>query len=397
MELKYKIIFISIYFILVFSTERIYYQTLFNESLTLIEKFQKSSPKSYHFWKFIAYLGTKPVLGGIYIVLFLFIPLNKVFIMFFLLIFTGFIDHLSKILYRQERPLWMNEEIDVHSEHSCGYGNPSGHALSSSCLYLSLWYMISDILNNCLRNNKKLFYLVKYSSFGFFLGIVYLIMTSRVYLGVHSINQIIFGFLIGTGIFLLFLPLFKPYHNTPSEFLNQQYKYKYFTLGLILAGILIYCISYFCRRDIEGVQELTNWKKMCLGQKWSKLLIEASFMGSESIFIIFGMYMGLYYLKFNIEKNYQNREDTIFNWHEDKFIPRLIRLIFLVLGFIPVGIIFLLNLFNVSYLVFYIITPVLFFLGGFLTFGPCLIFGYKYTATKFPRNDLIQLDPQISE
>ena len=148
MELKYKIIFISIYFILVFSTERIYYQTLFNESLTLIEKFQKSSPKSYHFWKFIAYLGTKPVLGGIYIVLFLFIPLNKVFIMFFLLIFTGFIDHLSKILYRQERPLWMNEEIDVHSEHSCGYGNPSGHALSSSCLYLSLWYMISDILIN---------------------------------------------------------------------------------------------------------------------------------------------------------------------------------------------------------------------------------------------------------
>ena len=87
----------------------------------------------------------------------------------------------------------------------------------------------------------------------------------------------------------------------------------------------------------------------------------------------------------------------LFNWHEDKFIPRLIRLIFLVLGFIPVGIIFLLNLFNVSYLVFYIITPVLFFLGGFLTFGHCLIFGYKCTATKFPRNDLIQLDPQISE
>ena len=213
----------------------------------------------------------------------------------------------------------------------------------------------------------------------------------------YLINQIIFGFLIGTGIFLLFLPLFKPYHNTPSEFLNQQYKYKYFTLGLILVGILIYYISYFCQRDIEGVQELTNWKKMCLGQKWSKLLIEASFMGSESIFIIFGMYMGLYYLKFNIEKNYQNREDTIFNWHEDKFIPRLIRLIFLALGFIPVGIIFLLNLFNVSYLVFYIITPILFFLGGFLTFGLCLIFGYKCTSTKFPRNDLIQLDPQISE
>ena len=370
MDLKFKILIISIYFIIIIATERTYFNVLFNKSLEVIPKFQKASPGSYNFWKFMAQMGGKPVLGALYVILFLFIPLNKVFVMFFLLILTGFIDHLSKILYRQERPLWMNDEIDVHSEHACGYGNPSGHALSSSCLYLSFWYMVSDLLNNCFRNYTKALYTVKYIIFSVCLIIVFLIMTCRLYLGVHSLNQIIFGFLIGVGLFLLFLPIFKIYHNTPSEFLNQQFKFRYLTFGLIAAGIITYYISYFCRKDIEGVKDRPNWIKMCHDQKWSKLLIEASFMGSESIFIILGMFTGLYYVKIYIEKMYPNREDSIFNWHEGKFVVRLIRHLFLILGFAPVGILFLLSLFNISYLVFYIVTPILFFLGGFLTFGP---------------------------
>ena len=128
----------------------------------------------------------------------------------------------------------MNDEIDVHSEHACGYGNPSGHALSSSCLYLSFWYMLSDLISGLIKNNKKLFNIVKYTILTVSLGIVYLIMTSRIYLGVHSINQIIFGFFIGVGIFLLFLPLFKSYCNTSTEFLNKQYNYRYFIFGMII-------------------------------------------------------------------------------------------------------------------------------------------------------------------
>ena len=391
---KYKIIFISIYFVLILSTERIYYQSLFNESLELIPKFQNSSPNSYGFWKFIAYLGNKPVLGGLYIILFLFIPLNKVFVMTFLLIFTGYVDHTSKILYRQERPLWMNPEINVHSEHACAYGNPSGHALSSSCLYLSLWYVISELLKG-LINNKNIFNIVKYWLFVLFLGIIYLIMTSRIYLGVHSLNQIIFGFFIGTGIFLIFLPVFKVYHNSSSEFLNNQYIYRYFTLGLIIAGMLIYYISYFCRKDIEEVKELSNWKKMCLDQKWSKILMKGSFMGGESIFIILGMYIGLYYTKLKIDKVYTNKEDSIFNWQNEKFVPRLIRLIVLLIGFIPAAIIFLLNLFKINYIFFYILAPILFFLGGFFCFGPCLLYGYKITSAKFTNSEMLQLEPNL--
>ena len=229
------------------------------------------------------------------------------------------------------------------------------------------------------------------------MGLIYLIMTSRIYLGVHSINQIIFGFLTGIGIFFLFLPVFKMYHNTPTEFLNNQYKYRYLTIGLNLVGILIFYISFFCRKDFEGVTELTNWKKMCLDQRWSKLLIKGSFMGGESIFIILGMYLGLYHSKLQINKIYQNKEDIIINWQIEKFVPRLIRLILLLIGFAPVGIIFLLNLFDITYIFFYVMTPILFFLGGFLSFGLCLLYGYKFTSAKFVDNEMAQFEPQLKE
>ena len=390
----YKIAFISFYFALIISTERLYYQKLFNESLELIPKFQNSIPDSYKIWKIIAFFGTKPAFGVLYIILFLFMPVNKIFVMTFLLIFTGYVDHTGKIIYRQERPLWINPEININSQHSCGYGNPSGHSLSSSCLYLSFWYILSDILDKLIKN-RKLFYTVKYVIFSFCLGIIYLIMTSRIYLGVHSINQIIFGFLIGTGIFLLYLPLFKTYHNNAYEFLNSQYKYRYYTLGIILVGILTYYISYFCRKDVENVEELLNWKKMCSDQKWSKLLIKASFFGGESIFIILGMFIGLYYSKIKIDKIYLNKEELIFNWKYERFSKRILKLIILIIGFTPVGIIFLLNLFDIYYIFFYIATPFLFFLGGFLTFGPCLIYGYKFISDKNVNNDMLQLNPNL--
>ena len=71
------------------------------------------------------------------------------------------------------------------------------------------------------------------------------------------------------------------------------------------------------------------------------------------------------------------------------------KLIILIIGFTPVGIIFLLNLFDIYYIFFYIATPFLFFLGGFLTFGPCLIYGYKFISDKNVNNDMLQLNPNL--
>lgn len=386
-----KIIMIFIYFILIISIERFYCQVLFNKSLEIIPKFQKSS-KSFHlFWNFITFFGTKPGIGPIYLILFLFIPLNKVYVLTNLILFTGFVDHTLKVVYLQERPIWMNDDIDIGNLHACGYGNPSGHSLSSTCLYLSFWYIISELINKNAINEctKKL---LNYLILIFCILIFGLIMTSRLYLGVHSLNQIIFGCSLGLGIFLLFMPVLKIYKSSGLEFLNKQYSNRYKDSFLIMVCIISFYIFYFSRNDIEGVKEKPNWIKMCNDQKWSKLLIKGSFMGGMSMFIILGMNLGLLSSKAKIDKQFNSKDEIIINWTEETFISRLIRLFLLLVGFCPVGIIFLLNtFFDISFIFYYILTPILFFIGGFLTFGPCFFYGFKITLNKFGNNEIISL------
>lgn len=391
MELSYKlkIVFIIIYFILILSIERLYYDKLFKKSLEIIPKFQKASNSIDIFWKFMTFFGTKPGIGPIFLIVFLFIPLNKVFSLTFLILLTGYIDHTLKVVYRQERPLWMNDDIDTGTQHSCGYGNPSGHSLSSTCLYLSLWYILAEKIDTNI-SNKNISKILKFIVLIILMIIIGIILTSRLYLGVHSLNQIIFGCSLGLGIFLLFLPIMKIY-NTTDEFLDNIYSNRYIFIFLNLVAIIFFYFFYFLREDIPGVQEKQNWKKMCLDQKWSKLLIKGSFFGGMSMFIILGMFIALLITKRKIDKEFYEKDEIIINWDKGKFKTRIIRILFMLIGFIPAGIIFLLNKFDISDIFFYISTPILFFCGGFLTFGPCLFYGFKFTLNKFGNNDIYSL------
>ena len=385
---KIKLVFILLYFIFIVSIERLYNKKLFNKSLEIIPKFQKSSKSFDFFWKFMTFFGTKLGIGSIYIILFLFIPLNKVFALTFLLLFTGYADHTLKLVYLQERPLWVNDEINTGNLHACGYGNPSGHSLTSTCIYLSLWYIIYEIIDSKVIN-KKIGIILKYTTLILDILIFSIIMISRFYLGVHSLNQIIFGFSIGLGIFLLFFPILKIYQSSAIKFFEKQYSNRYKHLLFIILCIIFFNIFFFCRKDISGVEKSVNWNKMCFDQKWNKLLIKGSFMGGMSIFIIFGMNIGLLINKNNFDKEFNAKEDIIINWEKGKFTPRLIRLLFLLIGFIPIGIIFLTNyLFDISYIFYYIITPIIFFIGGFLSLGPCFFYGFKFILRKYEISEI---------
>ena len=388
---KLKLIFIIFYFILIISIERLYNKKLFNKSLELIPKFQKSSKPFDFFWKFMTFFGTKLGIGPIYIILFLFIPLNKVYALTFLLLFTGFADHTLKLVYLEERPIWVNDEINTGNLHACGYGNPSGHSLTSTCIYLSIWYIIYEIIDSKVIN-RKIGIALKFTTLILNILFFVIIMISRFYLGVHSINQIIFGCSIGFGIFLLFFPILKIYQSSAKKFFEKQYLNRYKQLLFTILCIAFFYTFFFYRENISGVEERINWKKMCLDQKWNKLLIKSSFMGGMSMFIIFGMNIGFLMSKNNFDKEFNSKEDIIIDWEKGNLTPRLIRLIFLLIGFSPIGIIFLINyLFNISYIFYYIATPIIFFIGGFLCFGPCFFYGFKIILNKYEIGEIYPL------
>lgn len=382
-SLLIKLIIIIIYFSLIILTELIYHNSLFEKSLDIIQKFQEKFNKTsflYTFFNFWTNLGSKGFLIVLYLITFFFIPLNKVYILIFLLVYTSFINGLFQIIYMQERPIWRNYSLKISSHFECIYGNPSGHSLGSSCSYLALWYIITDI--NFFKSKKNTYF--KYIILFFTIIIFLLIMLSRLYLGVHGLNQIIFGFLIGLGLFLVFLPLIKVHSNNGVEFLNNHYNYRIqITLFFIFNIIIFYCF-YILREDNNDIEKNEGWKLECDKKKWFKKLIRGSFIGGMSIFALIGMFFGILYCGIKIKKNYNDKENIFINWNEGFLKGRIIRFLFIIIGAIPAGIaILFLYCFNWNYIFHYIFTPIAFSCSGFLIFGPCLFYGFRFINNKF--------------
>lgn len=92
---------------------------------------------------------------------------------------------VSKLVFHAPRPYWVEPEIQALSS-SKGFGMPSGHALVATAVWGELARR---------RNRPGMRFL--------FAGVVFGVGISRVYLGVHSISQVLAGALAG----LLFLYL----------------------------------------------------------------------------------------------------------------------------------------------------------------------------------------------
>lgn len=107
-------------------------------------------------------------------------------------LFCIYIIALLKQAFQQSRPIWYDRHIQLWGWFCPkDFGNPSGHSFAVMLLYEPI---LSDILG----------YGRKYWA-GFFLFIIgTMIPLSRMYLGVHSANQIFFGLTLGLVALILF-------------------------------------------------------------------------------------------------------------------------------------------------------------------------------------------------
>jgi undecaprenyl-diphosphatase len=108
-------------------------------------------------------------------------------------LFATYIIALLKQSFQQSRPIWYDSRIS-NWEWFCpkDFGNPSGHSFAVIMLYEPI---LSDSIG----------YGGSYRPFSFVL-LLFMVMIpiSRMYLGVHSLNQILFGLSMGTVFLVLF-------------------------------------------------------------------------------------------------------------------------------------------------------------------------------------------------
>ena len=303
-HIKSNVIIIILSIITIIS-EIMYRDALFEFSLDFEEEWQENSPKQIiKFFKIITKFGGEYLMAMPILFILCFFSLIESSIYVFGLIFVLHFHSMMKIWYGDIRPFWKNKDL---FQDICdgGFGNPSGHSISSTYLYLMLFIYLSQ--------TKLLYkrYIIQTLLFLLLLTWIVLIILSRLILGIHSINQVIYGSTLGLIVVLLISVVFK-LHQMPVIYYKKFFKEKIYIsiiFSLILFLSIFSIISNFVfdnKSEIRKYEKVLNEKCQDLPE-YRKFNLDGLF-GSFIIFGLLGMYSGQIVFWYLIDNNYKNNK-----------------------------------------------------------------------------------------
>lgn len=177
----------------------------------------------------------------------------RAFYYIFLSACFGFLDNFFKQAFHDPRPFW---DYSVVESWSCSksFGNPSGHAM---------WCMgaTTAIALDIMRSNPhgKCMYI---TAFIISLCIGLSVCWTRVIMGAHSVDQVLFGSLIGLWLALTLEFIVRKWMMGHIMNLNKDRSREYLPLGIlaflvsvgvfILLAVAIYLFLY-CEKYIKTI------------------------------------------------------------------------------------------------------------------------------------------------
>ena len=227
-----NIVLLSALFILII-VEIIYKEALFKYSLTYEQNLQNSLSKfSLKFFEIISFTGNGFFIAIGLILIFCYFSLIKTIFICSGLILIVYLHDLMKLIYSDPRPFWI-KTILFQDKCETSYGNPSGHSLVSFFSYLSFSYYLCQIDKIKSNNTYKLsIYLIA-------IFISALTAFSRLALGVHSIDQVLYGSFLGIFAFLIFAFMFKIYDMPLIHYIKFFREKKYINRTILTFILLI--------------------------------------------------------------------------------------------------------------------------------------------------------------
>jgi membrane-associated phospholipid phosphatase len=141
-----------------------------------------------------------------------------------------------KLLFHQPRPYWLGRVLGLGAETT--YGIPSSHSGGS----LAVWGYLAYRLNK-----RWLWVLV--GAFIFFIAL------SRLYLGVHFLHDVLFGWLLG----LLVLWVFIKYEDRVAGWADQKSILAQIGLGLAIS-ILMILVGQLAQVWLAGIVDPPEWR-----------------------------------------------------------------------------------------------------------------------------------------
>ncbi|KAL4508121.1 hypothetical protein ABPG72_021494 [Tetrahymena utriculariae] len=236
-----------------------------------------------------------------------------------------------KSLYKDPRPYFVN--LDIKTDE-CGpeFGNPSGHGVNNLVMvYVSHYIADNDCFKVLIKDENGKYKLHQRRFWVNLIGLILCILIgwARVCLGMHSINQVLLGWVLGILWILAFVCVFyKRFRYFSARIIEEDSfsnKKKYFLTILILAYcfitgmcILVYELSksYFeiPQMWIEGIVQ--TCKKPFNSDMLHVSLYHKTFSDMGIFGLVFGIFVGFLFMRGNynekkLQENYKKMPKKI--------------------------------------------------------------------------------------
>jgi len=260
------------------------------------------------------------------------------------------IVEILKNIYGNSRPFWIDTSLFKVCEG--GWGNPSGHSISSAAGFLGLWSTIFDVE---YFDNKPFW---KFSALCAFVAVIFLILFSRLFLAAHSLNQVIYGASLGLSIYLFLYVIFKVHRSSSKNFFflftKKTNKIAFSVLFAFLITVML-LVYYLKNNDYSVYEEI--FKTICTSTAEYKRFNNSGIYGGSVVFVLIGAYYGTMLMLHLLCKKYQitpedleeeefsmfktNMKtlytfDAVNNWNKTTWIHWLIIVLIMVACCIPV-------------------------------------------------------------
>lgn len=369
-----KSVVLIIYIFLAIGLETVYRKPLFEKSLEWEKTWQDNQGDSKSMEKFfdvITEFGSQGVFIPLLLFLFLFFPLHKAYIFISVMIYSVYFDNILKMIYGNPRPFWIDPTLHIACDG--GFGNPSGHSFSSMGVYLAFWHIITDYKVFKDRWYLRVFILI------LFLLLIIAILLSRVFLGVHSVNQILYGGSLGFAIYYFHFHIVSGHQVNAKDFFeffrNKQW-ILIFTLKYVLFVSLSLLIYYLVEHDTSTYQETLS--ALCPDLKPYRRFNDDGFYNSLTLFVLIGCHYGLIFLSYMTYEKYPNKEEEINDWYKVSFVKQIYRILLVILFILPIILNFVLPS-SMSLAAIFICKQIIpYVVALFNIFGPCIYLGIHF-------------------
>ena len=284
------------FLLLYIGSDFLFSERLFYWSANFSKNLQKNDPSlsTKNFFKIMAQIGHAPAISAILAVLLIFTPnLLHTMTFFAYFAFSTYLISILKLSFSKPRPYWVNPEV-IGIDCEFGFGHPSGHASMPLIFFFFLYkYFIFDKFQNLL---------IKIIGFALYIFLYSSIFFSRLFLGVHGLNQVLMGFFIGLALLISYYSFFKSefeniFVKIDQNRIDVQKNRKNFIilLSLLIMFGFIIPLSIFAYIDSSLIikeEWIVNINQNCV-YKFSKGFQNKGLSGGALAITVFGFLIGI--------------------------------------------------------------------------------------------------------